>query len=63
MIWVISLVVVALWLLMRRRLLAMLNRLPENRWLLDSWLLVPLVVAFTPDILLAAIVDVLKGGE
>jgi hypothetical protein len=60
MIWVISLAVVAVWLLMRRR---MLNRLPETHWLLDSWLLLPIVVAFTPEILLAAIVDVLKGGE
>jgi hypothetical protein len=63
MIWVISLAVVAVWLLMRRRMLAMLNRLPETHWLLDSWLLLPIVVAFTPEILLAAIVDVLKGGE
>jgi hypothetical protein len=60
MIWVISLAVVAVWLLMRRR---MLNRLPETHWLLDSWLLLPIVVAFTPEILLAAIVDVLKGAE
>jgi hypothetical protein len=35
----------------------------ETHWLLDSWLLLPIVVAFTPEILLAAIVDVLKGGE
>jgi hypothetical protein len=61
MIWMIALLVVALWLVARDSVRTWVRGLSGEHWILDSWVWFVVVLFLYPDIMVQTINDYRKG--